>query len=75
MSDYLAWRKRPLAPQFLHFLRSNRLDSEDDDEDLSQCLTPTTQTSQSVSLPGTTVTSTSHSSSIATPSSIVSKEG
>lgn len=49
MSDYLAWRKRSPTPQFLHFLRSNRLDTDDDDEDLTQNLTPAIQATQSVS--------------------------
>ena len=33
MMDYHLWRKRAPTPQFLHFLRSHRLDPEDDDED------------------------------------------
>ena len=40
MADFVTWRKRPPNPQFLHFLRSHRLDPEDDDEDLTQCLSP-----------------------------------
>nr|CAD7201269.1 unnamed protein product [Timema douglasi] len=38
MMDYHAWRKRAPTPQFLHFLRSHRLDPEDDDEDLTVLL-------------------------------------
>lgn len=38
MMDYHTWRKRPSTPQFLHFLRSHRLDPEDDDEDLTLLL-------------------------------------
>ncbi|KAJ9595702.1 hypothetical protein L9F63_013115, partial [Diploptera punctata] len=59
MMDFHAWRKRSPTPQFLHFLRSNRLDPEDDDEDLTLVLsaasTPgSTQTSQSseIKIPG-----------------------
>ncbi|KAK3916242.1 Helicase domino [Frankliniella fusca] len=50
MVDYLAWRKRAPTPQFLHFLRSNRLDLDDDDEDLTQSLTPATPGVQSVTV-------------------------
>lgn len=35
MMDFAAWRKQPSAAVYLHFLRQNRLDPEDDDEDLS----------------------------------------
>lgn len=31
LMDYYAWRKRP-SPQLVHFLKSGRLDSEDEDE-------------------------------------------
>ncbi|XP_035738518.1 helicase domino-like isoform X2 [Vespa mandarinia] len=35
MMDFQAWRKRPPTPQYLHFLRQHRLDTEDNNEDLS----------------------------------------
>lgn len=38
MMDYHMWRKKPPTPQFLHFLRTHRLDPDDDDEDLTQQL-------------------------------------
>ncbi|PNF36884.1 hypothetical protein B7P43_G08882 [Cryptotermes secundus] len=49
MMDYHTWRKRPSTPQFLHFLRSHRLDPEDDDEDLTSllCAASTSGSSQS----------------------------
>nr|CAD7440361.1 unnamed protein product [Timema bartmani] len=43
MMDYHAWRKRAPTPQFLHFLRSHRLDPEDDDEDLTVLLSGESQ--------------------------------
>nr|QVD39288.1 Helicase domino [Schistocerca gregaria] len=41
MMDYHIWRKKPSTPQFLHFLRTHRLDPDDDDEDLTQQLSAT----------------------------------
>ncbi|XP_043677029.1 helicase domino isoform X6 [Vespula pensylvanica] len=35
MMDFQAWRKRPPTSQYLHFLRQHRLDTEDNNEDLS----------------------------------------
>jgi hypothetical protein len=31
LMDYYSWRKRP-TPQLVHFLKSGRLDSDDEDE-------------------------------------------
>ncbi|XP_051168190.1 helicase domino isoform X6 [Leptopilina boulardi] len=33
--DFHTWRKRPVTPQYLHFLRQHKLDPDDDDEDLT----------------------------------------
>ncbi|GLH07367.1 Uncharacterized protein GBIM_12836 [Gryllus bimaculatus] len=44
MMDYFSWRKRPPSAQFLHFLRTNPLDPEDDDEDLTQVLSTSLST-------------------------------
>ncbi|XP_078045773.1 domino helicase isoform X2 [Augochlora pura] len=35
MMDFQTWKKRQPSPQYLHFLRQNRLDPDDDDEDLT----------------------------------------
>lgn len=59
MMDYHTWRKRPSTPQFLHFLRSHRLDPEDDDEDLTSLLyaastsgSPQSSQSTEIKVPG-----------------------
>ena len=59
MMDYHVWRKKAPTAQFLHFLRSHRLDPEDDDEDLTLLLSAastsgSTQSSQSteIKIPG-----------------------
>jgi E1A-binding protein p400 len=63
MMDYHTWRKRPSTPQFLHFLRSHRLDPEDDDEDLTSLLyaaptsgSPLSSQSTEIKIPGVGVT-------------------
>ncbi|XP_066594642.1 helicase domino isoform X2 [Prorops nasuta] len=43
MMEFQTWRKKPPAPQYLHFLRQNRLDPEDDDEDLTAPLPAVTE--------------------------------
>ncbi|XP_025163305.1 helicase domino isoform X1 [Harpegnathos saltator] len=54
MMDYLTWRKRPPTSQYLHFLRQRRLDSEDDDEDLTVPLPSIPELSQISSSANTT---------------------
>lgn len=87
--DFHNWRKRPLTPQYLHFLRQHKLDPEDDDEDLtvplpslpevpvSQTISVTQPVSQGaeVKVPGIGVTPVAVSTTLPTAVAQLSQQG
>ena len=89
MMNFQTWRKSSPTPQYLNFLKQNRLDPEDDDEDLSAPLPPLsevpvsqTPTTQSVSqvgsevkVPGIGVTPVAVSTTLPTAVAQLSQQG
>ncbi|XP_043473179.1 helicase domino isoform X1 [Leptopilina heterotoma] len=80
--DFHTWRKRPVTPQYLHFLRQHKLDPDDDDEDLtvpladvSQTLNVTQPVSQEVKVPGIGVTPVAVSTTLPTAVAQLSQQG